>query len=310
MLAEPGPEHEVWLDGEFVPWSRATMRLCDHHYGFGVFEGVRAHKSGDRVGLFRLSDHTARLFRSAHILGIEIPRAFTPEVLDRAQVDLVRKNGLREAYVRPFVFHGGTSTLSPRGRDLRVHVALLAFAWLGGGGYGSPGEDGIKLMSASVGRHPNGLLVKAKAHANYMPAMLALEDARRSGADDALLYDQNGFVTEASAANVLVVQDGVLISPPRQVALEGITKDTVQVLAKGLGISVVERPMARDDLYVADEMFLTGSAVGVTPVRALDGRMIGNGQMGSVTRALSSAYQECVLGRMFEHEQWVHWVPS
>ena len=307
MIAEPGPEHQVWIDGEFVPWKDASMHICDHHYGFGVFEGVRAHACGDRVGLFRLHDHTRRLFRSAHLLGIEIPAELSVASLDEVQLEIVRRNGLRDAYVRPFVFHAGTATLSPRGQDLKVRVAVLALAWLGGAGYKGPSERGIKLKSSSFLRSNNSLLVKAKAHANYMTAMLALQEARLAGADDALIFDQNGFVAEASAANFFVVRDGRLWVPHRHQALEGITRDTILELAKQQSLPVEERLMTKDDIYLADEAFLSGSAVGITPVSAIDGRKVGDGQVGPLTRDLRTRYDACVRGDHLMNEEWIQW---
>jgi branched-chain amino acid aminotransferase len=284
------------------------MHICDHHYGFGVFEGVRAYACGDRVGLFRLHDHTRRLFRSAHLLGIKIPGEFGADLLNEVQLEVVRRNALRDAYVRPFVFHAGTTTLSPRGQDLRVRVAVLALPWLGGAGYKGPSERGIKLKSSSFSRANNSLLVKAKANANYMTAMLALQEARLAGADDALIFDQNGFVAEASAANFFVVRDRSLWIPHRHQALEGITRDTIIELARARDLRVEERLMTKDDVYLADEAFLSGSAVGITPVGEIDGRRLGDGVPGPITKELGTRYDDCVHGIDSNHEEWISWI--
>lgn len=307
MIEEPGPEHLVWVDGSFVPWPSAKMHICDHHYGFGVFEGVRAHDSGERVGLFRLREHTRRLFRSAHLLGLEIPEEYGPDVLNEVQLEIVRKNGLRDAYVRPFVHQAGTMTLSPRGQGQNVRVAVIALAWRGGAGYEAPSDRGITLKSSSFSRSSSSLFVQAKANANYMTALLALQEARLSGADDALIFDQNGFVAEASAANFFVVRGGCLCVPHRHQALEGITRDTILCLARQQGLSVEERLMTKDDIYLADESFLTGSAVGITPVAAIDGRKIGDGQVGPITRELRAKYDACVRGDHPMSEEWIQW---
>lgn len=307
MIVEPAPEHQVWLDGEFIPWRSATMHLCDHHYGFGVFEGVRAFDQGGRVGLFRLRDHTQRLFRSASILGIRIPEEFSQEVLDEAQLEIVRKNNLRDAYIRPFVFQSGTSCLSPRGQVLQVRVAVLALAWLGGAGYRGPSHHGIKLKSSSYIRNNNGQLVHAKAHANYLTAMMALQEARLAGADDALLVDQNGWVTEASAANFFGVRDGTLLVPPKHLALEGITRSTIICLAQDLSLRVEERLMTMNDVYLFDEAFLSGSAVGITPVSGIDAYKIGDGQIGPITQELRARYEGCVRGDHAMTKEWIQW---
>jgi branched-chain amino acid aminotransferase len=307
MLAEPTSDQVVWLDGEFVPWRNATMHLCDHHHGFGVFEGVRAHSARDGAAVFRLQEHTTRLFRSAHILKIAIPAQYDHECLNGVQLELLRRNRLREAYLRPFVFYGGTGALSPRSQNLSVHVAVLGLAW--GDAPGAPSRDkGITLRTSTFRRPLNSLLTQAKANANYMTAMLALQEARASGADDSLLLDDDGFAAEASAANLFIVRDRVLISPPRAVALEGITRDTILVLAKEAGLVVIERRISRDEIYVADEAFLSGTAVGVTPIREVDGRCVGRSTPGVITDRLRKTYEDCIRGRSETHQSWLSWV--
>jgi branched-chain amino acid aminotransferase len=310
VICEPRSGHVAWLDGEFVPWSAATMHVSDHHYGVGVFEGVRAYATGSGSGasIFRLDDHTARLLRSAHILKISIPERFDREQLNRAQIELLRRNQLRDAYLRPFVFHAGTPGLSPRTRGLSVRVAIMALEWRDDGAFAhaeGPGR-GITLRTATFTRnHANSLFAKAKANGNYMNAILAREEARETGADDALLLDREGFVIEASAANVFIVRAGTLFTPPIEAALEGITRDTVIALAGMRGWNVLERRMTRDELYVADEVFLTGTAAELTPVREVDGRKIGAGGCGTVTAQLRSMYADLVRGRSDQRRDWI-----
>jgi branched-chain amino acid aminotransferase len=306
VLVEPRSDHYVWLDGEFVPWSLATMHVSDHHYGVGVFEGVRVYAGTDGAAVFRLQAHTQRLFRSAHILGIALPVGFELENLNRAQVELVRRNGLRDGYLRPFVFHAGMAGLSPRTSGLRVRVAIMALEWRDDGAFGRAdgAERGIAVRTSSFVRS-SGLLTKAKANANYMTGILAREEARQSGVDDALLLDGCGFVAETSAANVFIVRDGAICTPPLESVLEGITRATVVALAGALGYKLIERRVTRDDVYVADEAFLTGTATEITPVRELDGRSIGGGVRGPITARLQALYADVVRGRSDKFREWL-----
>lgn len=305
MILEPEAGHMVWLDGAFRSWRDATMHICDHHYGFGVFEGVRAYEVEGRTAVFRLDDHTSRLFRSARILNLRIPEQYDHECLNNVQIELLQRNHLRRAYLRPFIYLGGTHALSPRGRDLTVHVAVLALGW---NGPDSSSKHAIAVRTSSFVRATGALLTRAKANANYMTAMLALQEARAAGADDAILLDQQGFVTEASAANLFVVRDGVLHTPPKTAALEGITRDTIIRLAEQSGIPCTEAHLTREDIYVADEAFLSGTAVGITPIREADGRRLGSGSPGSLTVRLQAMYEACVSGRTEHHTTWVRWV--
>jgi branched-chain amino acid aminotransferase len=309
MISEPKPGHLVWLDGEFVAWQRATMHLSAHHYGVGVFEGVRAYASEGGASVFRLQDHTARLFRSARILNIAIPEECSRERLNEIQLELLRKNGLSDAYVRPFVFYGGTSGLSRNLRGLRVHVAVFALAWCEGEQSSTSAharKRPIALRTASFTRvHANSVLSKAKANGNYMNGILALQEAQACGADEALLLDQNGFATETSGSNLFVVRDGRLSTPPLELALEGVTRDTIIELSRSFGWSVTERHLTRDEIYVADEVFVTGTAAEVTPVAELDGRKIRNGLPGPMTERLRAAYGALVRGQGEAHDEWL-----
>jgi branched-chain amino acid aminotransferase len=308
MIAAPRPDNQVWLDGEFVPWSAATMHVSDHHYGVGVFEGVRAYANEDGAAVFRLKDHTARLFRSARILNLALPERFDEACLNRAQLALLERNQLRNAYLRPFVFHGGVGGLSPSIRGLRVRVVIMSLEWSDDGAFsaGDGSRQGITLRTSSFTRpSASSQLARAKANANYIGGILAREEARQLGADDAILLDQNGFVTETSGANLFVVQRDALYTPPRESVLEGITRDTVVTMAKMLGKQVIERRMTRDDLYVGDEVFLTGTAAEVTPVREIDGRTIGGGGYGELTQKIAAMYADFVRGRRNEFSEWL-----
>lgn len=307
MISEPGARHLVWLDGEFVPWGDAKMHVSDHHYGIGVFEGLRAYHGARGTFVFRLEDHTKRLFRSARILKMQVPNSYGEQTLNMAQIELMRRNELADAYVRPFVFYGGMLGLSPRTQDLTVHVAILALGWKGGAYAGdAPHARGVSLRTASLLRnHPNSVFSKAKANGNYVNGILARQEAQSSGADDALMLDQNGFVTETSGANVFIVRDGVVLTPPLSSVLEGITRHTVIELAARAGFTVIERNITRDDVYVADEVFLTGTAVEVTPVREVDGRRVGTSAEGSVTKQLREMYAAEARGEGDYQRLWL-----
>jgi branched-chain amino acid aminotransferase len=303
VIGAPRADQVVWIDGSFVPWHQATMHVSAHHYGFGVFEGVRAYAGQRGAAIFRLGDHTKRLFRSARMMKLTLPQAFSLEMLNEAQVELVRRNRFGDAYLRPFVFLDGVAGLRPCQRDLSVHVAVLGVDWRG---RDESRSQGVSLKSSSFTRHPaTSLLSKAKANGNYVGGMLALEEAQANGADDALLLDQDGLVTETSGANVFVVRDGELQTPPLSSVLDGITRATTIELAGEAGLRVSERPLTRDEVYVADEMFLTGTASELTPVLQVDGRSIGDGVPGQVTQRLRAAYSAIVRGRSPGHREWI-----
>jgi branched-chain amino acid aminotransferase len=308
MIVDAKDDHLVWLDGSFVAWKDATAHVSAHHYGFGVFEGLRSYETAAGPALFRLADHTARLFRSAQILGIHLPDGCDRQSLGRAQAELVARNRLGDAYVRPFVFCSGTLGLSPHTRDLRVHVAILALEWKDDGAYRAQerARRGLSLCTVSLTRnHPNSLCSKAKANGNYMNSILALREAQSCGADEALLLDHSGFVTEASGANIFLVRDGTLYTPPRESVLEGITRDTVFSLAAARGWAVTERRTTRDEVYVADEVFLTGTAAEITAIGEVDGRRIGTGRAGPITTHLQETYSALVRGRQTDEHGWL-----
>ena len=293
----------IWLDGELVPWRDAKVHLLTHtlHYGLGVFEGVRAYKTDQGPAIFRLQEHTDRLFRSAKIMGMSMP--FDKNVINEAQKIAVRENNLESAYIRPMCFYGSEG-MGIRADNLRTHVMVAAWDW---GSY--LGEDnmnnGIRIKTSSFTRHHvNITMCKAKANGNYMNSIMALQEAVTDGYDEALLLDSEGFVAEGSGENFFMVRDGVLYTPELTSALEGITRATVMTLAADIGLEVVEKRITRDEVYVADEAFFTGTAAEVTPIRELDNRAIGNGSRGQITEQLQTMYFDQVYGRSGDYRHW------
>jgi branched-chain amino acid aminotransferase, group I len=272
------------------------------HYGLGCFEGVRAYHTADGAAIFRLHDHTKRLFDSAKILGMQIP--YSLDEIDAAQKAAVASNNLEHAYIRPMVFYGSEG-MGLRADALKTHVIVAAWAW---GSY--MGEEnmqrGIKVRTSSYTRHHvNITMTKAKANGNYMNSMLALQEALSGGADEALLLDPEGYVAEGSGENVFIVRDGVIYTPELTSCLDGITRKTIFVLAKSHGLDVVEKRITRDEVLIADEAFFTGTAAEVTPIRELDSRPIGAGSRGPITELLQSDYFDVVHGRMSAYQDWV-----
>jgi len=299
----------IWVDGEMVPWREAKVHVLTHtlHYGMGVFEGVRAYATDRGPAIFRLEDHTNRLFRSAHILGMKIP--YDADTLNQAQQEAVRENGLGSAYLRPMCFYGSEG-MGLRADNLQVHVMIAAWEW---GAY--LGEDnlknGIRVRVSSFNRHHvNITMCRAKANGNYMNSMMALQEALHDGYDEALLLDTEGYVMEGSGENLFIVRDGVIYTPDLSSALDGITRQTVMTFAGELGIPTVEKRITRDEVYIADEAFFTGSAAEVTPIREVDNRTIGRGGRGPITERLQSLYFDQVAGRRAEHPEWLTYVNS
>lgn len=294
----------IWMDGEMVPWREAKTHVLTHtlHYGLGCFEGVRAYSTDKGAAIFRLKEHTDRLFRSAHILNMKMP--FSKDELNAAQCAAVRENNLDEAYLRPMAFLGSEG-MGLRADNLKVHVMVAAWSWPS---YMSPEakELGIKVRTSSYTRHHvNITMCKAKANGNYINSMLALNEAIAGGAEEALLLDNEGYVAEGSGENIFILRDGVLHTPELTSCLEGITRATILEFAKELNIPVKERRITRDEVYIADEAFFTGTAAEVLPIRELDGRVIGAGKRGPLTEKLQGMYFDAVKGKSTEHSHWL-----
>jgi|TARA_R110000782_G_scaffold40149_5_gene92773 branched-chain amino acid aminotransferase len=295
----------IWFDGEMVPWRDARVHVLTHtlHYGMGVFEGVRAYKTNDRgTCIFRMNEHTDRLFRSAHIMRMEM--SVTKEQVNEAQRAVVRENGLEEAYLRPMCFYGSEG-MGLRADNLKMHVIVAAWDWPS---YMSPEarDKGIKVRCSSYTRHHvNISMCKAKANGHYINSMLALREALDSGCEEALLLDNEGYVAEGSGENVFIVRNGKLYTPELTSCLDGITRNTIFEFANELGLKVEEKRITRDEVYVADEAFFTGTAAEVLPIRELDGRIIGSGSRGPVTNLLQNMYFDQVKGRREEFPEWL-----
>lgn len=293
----------IWYDGKLVPWREANTHVLTHslHYGMGVFEGVRAYKTPEGTAIFRLQAHTDRLFDSAHIMGMKIP--YTKEEINEATKAAVRENGLDSAYIRPLAFYGSEG-MGIRADKLQVHVVIAAWHW--GAYMGEEAlETGIKIRTSSFTRHHvNISMTRAKASGHYINSMLALQEAVSAGADEALLLDPEGYVAEGSGENVFIIKDGVIYTPEVTACLNGITRNTVLTLARENGLDIVEKRITRDEVYIADEAFFTGTAAEVTPIRELDGRQIGAGRRGPVTTTLQKAYFDLVTGQTPAHAEW------
>jgi len=294
----------IWYDGKMVPWRDATTHVLTHtlHYGMGVFEGVRAYKTDKGTAIFRLKEHTDRLFRSAHILGMKMP--YDKATLIEAQKAAVRENKLESAYLRPMAFYGAEA-MGISAKTLSTHVIVAAWTW---GTY--MGDDalerGIRVKTSSFARHHvNITMCKAKANGNYMNSILAHQEAAQDGYDEALLLDVDGFVSEGSGENIFIVRNGKLYSPDLTSALEGITRDTIVQLAAEIGLNVIEKRITRDEVYSADEAFFTGTAAEVTPIRELDNRAIGAGKRGAVTEKLQAMFFDIVKGKSAKHMDWL-----
>ena len=295
---------QIWFDGRMVDWRDARIHVLTHtlHYGMGVFEGVRAYQTSAGTAIFRLADHTRRLFNSAKIFQMKMP--FGLDTIVQAHKDVVRANALESCYLRPIAWIGSEKLgVSPRGNT--VHVAVAAWSW--GAYLGEEGlSKGIRVKTSSYSRHHvNVSLVRAKASGYYINSILANQEVTANGYDEALLLDTEGYVSEGAGENVFIVRNGILYTPDLASCLDGITRDSVITLARDLGIEVREKRITRDEMYCADEAFFTGTAAEVTPIRELDDRPIGEGRRGPVTEKLQSLFFDVVGGR---EPRYAHWL--
>ena len=297
----------IWMNGEMVPWRDAKVHVLTHtlHYGMGVFEGVRAYHAAKGTAVFRLQDHTRRLIQSAHILGMKIP--FSEDQLNQAQIEVIRENGLDSAYVRPMAFLGSEG-MGLRADNLSVNVSIAAWEW--GSYLGEENmEKGLRVRVSSYARHHvNVSMCRAKANGHYINSMLALQEALDTGYDEALLLDTNGFVMEGSGENLFIVRDGAIYTPDLTSALDGVTRKTVNRIIADEGFELVEKRITRDEVYIADEAFFTGTAAEVTPIREVDNRQIGAGARGPITERVQSRFFDAVHGRIPEYEGWLSYV--
>ena len=296
---------KIWLDGQLVDWRDAKIHVLTHtlHYGCGAFEGVRAYDTVGGTAIFRLQEHTQRLFNSAKILRMNIP--FTPEQVNEAQKDVVRANQLASCYLRPLVWIGSEKLgVSPKGN--KIHLMVAAWAW--GAYLGEEGlKRGIRVKTSSYTRHHvNITMTQAKAVSNYSNSILANMEATDDGYDEAVLLDSAGFVSEGAGENLFIIKDGTVYTPDLSAgALNGITRNTVLHICEDLGLKVVQKRITRDECYIADEMFFTGTAAEVTPIREYDRIQIGAGQRGPVTEKIQSAFFDIVNGRNAKYAHWL-----
>jgi len=299
----------IWVDGKLVPWREAKVHVLTHtlHYGLGVFEGVRAYKTARGTAIFRLEDHVRRLFNSAKILNMTLP--FNQQEIAEAHRTVIRENKLEAAYIRPMAFLGSEG-MGLHASNLKVHVMVAAWSWPSYLGEEAL-KQGLRVKVSSFSRHHvNVTMCKAKANGAYMNSMLALAEAQQCGYDEALLLDTEGYVAEGSGENIFLVRDGALYTPDLTSALDGITRRTLFTLAKELNIPIHEKRITRDEVYIADEAFFTGTAAEVTPIREVDGRVIGCGSRGPITERLQSLYFAAVYGRKETHPEWLNLVPG
>ncbi len=307
MMSMSDRDGVIWFDGEMVPWRDANIHVLTHtlHYGMGVFEGVRAYKTDKGPAIFRLDDHTRRLLDSAKIMNMDIP--YSHETLNEAQKSAVRDNNLDSAYLRPMSFYGSEG-MGLRADNLKTHTIVAAWEW--GSYLGADNmEKGIRIKTSSFTRHHvNISMCKAKANGHYINSMLALQEAITDGYDEALLLDVDGFVAEGSGENIFVIRDGIIYTPDLTSALNGITRNTIMEIAKDAGYELVEKRITRDEVYIADEAFFSGTAAEVTPIRELDNRPIGKGTRGPITEKLQSLYFDIVQGKVEKYKHWLTYI--
>jgi len=293
---------EIWFDGDLVDWQNANTHLLTHtlHYGLGVFEGVRAYGTDKGPSIFRLQDHTDRLFKSASTVNMQIP--FSKEEINEAHKDVIRANGLKEAYIRPMCFYGSEG-MGLRADNLKVHTMVAAWEWPS---YMDPEarEQGIRVKLSSYRRQVRNPVANSKVNGNYVHSIVALNEALEDGFDEALMLDGEGFIAEGSGENFFLVKEGVLYSPDLDSCLDGITRRTILELAEQLNISSAIRKLSLEDLLESDESFFSGTAAEVVPINSIDGKLIGSGKRGPITEKLQSAYFDQVRGVSDSNHFW------
>ena len=295
---------KIWMNGTFVKWDDAKVHILTHslHYGTAVFEGIRCYKTDSGSAVFRLQEHVLRLFDSARICQLDIP--FTPETVSEAILETIRVNKIDACYIRPLAYLGyGAMGIFPKENPVQLSIAV----WPWGSYLGEEGlKNGIRVKISSFCRpHVNATMVRSKTTANYANSLLAKREALKDGYDEAMLLDTDGYVAEGSGENVFMVRKGVIKTPPLTAILEGITRETLMQLAAERGMKLVEERFTRDELYIADEAFFTGTAAEITPIREVDNRTIGTGKPGPITKELQAAFFDCVHGREKKHESWL-----
>ncbi|MGD0884173.1 MAG: branched-chain amino acid transaminase [Thermodesulfovibrionales bacterium] len=304
MLCET---EKIWMDGEFVDWEKAQVHILTHslHYGLSVFEGIRCYETEKGAAIFRLKEHVKRLFGSAHIFLLEIP--FSQKEIEEAIIETVRINNVKECYIRPIVYIGyGAMGLYPKGIPMKVAIAV----WPWGAYLGEEGlTKGIKIkVSSFIRNHVNANMTRGKVSGYYVNSQLAKKEAVTCGFDEALLLDTEGYVCEGSGENIFMVRDSILKTTPLTSILEGITRDSIIEMARNEGIPVAEQRFTRDELYIAEEAFFTGTAAEVTPIREIDGRVIGEGTPGKITRKLQTLFFDVVKGKNKQYDSWLTYV--
>ncbi|MDP2278199.1 MAG: branched-chain amino acid transaminase [Nitrospirota bacterium] len=295
---------KIWMDGRFVDWDNANVHVMTHtlHYGLGVFEGIRCYETKGGPAIFRLKEHVERLFKSAHIFLLAIP--YSEKEIEDAIIKTVKINKVKECYIRPLVYIGyGAMGIYPK--DNPVRVAISVWPW---GAY--LGDDGLKngirvKVSSFIKNHVNSQMSRAKACGYYINSQLAKKEAISSGYDEALLLDTEGYVSEGSGENIFIVRNGRLKTTPLTSILEGITRASIMKIARDAKVEVIEERFTRDELYIADEAFFTGTAAEVTPIREVDGRVIGEGRAGRITKKLQSVFFNSVKGKNKKYESWI-----
>ncbi len=298
-------EKKIWLDGKFVPWEKAQVHVLTHtlHYGLGIFEGIRCYLCSDgRSAIFRLPEHVERLFGGAHAMEIEIP--FSQKEIREACCRILKVNGMKEGYIRPLVFIGdGVMGVHPKDNPVRLTIA----AWKWGAYLGDEGlKKGIRVKVSSYTRHHvNVMMTKTKTCGNYVNSILAKREVTRDGYDEAIMLDTAGYVSEASGENIFLVKKGKIKTPPLTSILPGITRDSVLTIARDLGVEVIEERFTRDELYLADEAFFSGTAAEITPIREVDNRRIGTGRPGPVTKKIQNIFFKAVKGEEDRYRSWL-----